>query len=95
VSVGGGHSAFALNVDAELIIYGQTKPDANLTLAGQPVKLRPDGSFTVRKGMPERRQVLPIVANSRDGLEQRTVILAIERNTKVMEPITRDGVTQT
>jgi hypothetical protein len=93
VSVGGGHSAFVLSVDAELIIYGQTKADANLTLAGQPVKLRPDGSFTVRKGMPERRQVLPIVANSRDGLEQRTVILAIERNTKVMEPITRDCVT--
>jgi hypothetical protein len=89
---GGRHSQFVLNADAELIIYGQAKSDAHVTLAGQPLKLRPDGSFTVRRSLPDRRQVLPLVASSRDGLEQRTVILAIERNTKVMEPITRDSV---
>jgi hypothetical protein len=83
-------SAFAFDVDAELIIYGQTKPNAQVTLAGQPVKLRPDGSFTVRRSMPDRRQVLPVVAGSGDGLEERTVILAIERNTKTMEPVTRN-----
>jgi len=83
-------SAFSFDVDAELIIYGQTKPGAHVTLAGQPVKLRPDGSFTVRKSLPDRRQVLPVVAGSSDGLEQRTIILAIERNTKVMEPLIRD-----
>jgi hypothetical protein len=83
-------SVFSFDVDAELIIYGQTKPNAHVTLAGQPVKLRPDGSFTVRKSMPDRRQVLPVVAGSGDGLEQRTIILAIERNTKVMEPLIRD-----
>ena len=81
---------FHFDVDAELIIYGQTRGDAHVTIAGQPVKLRPDGSFTVRQSMPDRRQVLPVVAGSRDGLEQRTVILAIERNTKVMEPVTRE-----
>ncbi len=41
-------------------------------------------------GMPERRQVLPVVASSRDGVEQRTIVLAIERNTKVMEPVIRE-----
>jgi hypothetical protein len=41
-------------------------------------------------GMPDRRQVLPIVACSRDGSEQRTTVLAVERNTKVMEPLSRD-----
>lgn len=81
---------FHFDVDAELIIYGQTRGDAHVTIAGQPVKLRPDGTFTVRQSMPDRRQVLPVVAGSRDGLEQRTVILAIERNTKVMEPVTRE-----
>ncbi len=90
---GGSQSQFVLNADAELIVYGQAKSDAHVTLAGQPLKLRPDGSFTVRKSLPNRRQVLPLVANSRDGLEQRTIILAIERNTKVMEPITRHTVT--
>jgi hypothetical protein len=83
-------SQFNFHVDAELIIYGQTRPDAHVTLAGQPVKLRNDGTFTVRRSMPDRREVLPVVAGSGDGLEQRTIILAVERNTKVMEPVSRE-----
>jgi hypothetical protein len=83
-------SDFAFDVDAELIIFGRTNSDAHVTLAGQPVKLRPDGTFTVRQSMPDRRQVLPVVAGSSNGLEQRTIILAIERNTKVMEPLRRE-----
>jgi len=90
----GRKSDFALDADAELIVYGQTNPKAHVTLAGQPVKLRPDGSFTVRKSLPDRRQVLPVVAGSGDGLEQRTIILAIERNTKVMEPVKREPAEQ-
>jgi hypothetical protein len=37
--------------------------------------------------MPNRRQVLPVVAHSADGVEQRTIVLAVERNTKTMEPV--------
>jgi len=85
-------SELTFDVEAELVVYGRTKPDAHVSLAGQPVRLREDGTFAVRKSMPDKRQVLPIVAGSRDGLEQRTIILAIERNTKVMEPVTRDTV---
>ncbi len=81
---------FEFEVDAEIIIYGTTKPDAHVTLSGEPVRLRPDGTFTVRLNLPDKRQVLPVVANSCDGVEQRTVVLAIERNTKVMEPKIRD-----
>lgn len=81
---------FLFDVDAEMIVYGATKPDAHVTLAGEPVTLRRDGTFTVRLGMPDKRQVLPVVASSRDGVEQHTVVLAIERNTKVMEPMIRD-----
>jgi hypothetical protein len=40
--------------------------------------------------MPDRRQLLPIVASSRDGTQQRTIVLAVERNTKVMEPVSRE-----
>jgi hypothetical protein len=82
---------FCFDVDTELIIYGITKPDAFVTMAGEPVKLRPDGTFTARVGLPERRQVIPVVASSSDGVEQQTIVLAVERNTKVMEPIVRDG----
>jgi hypothetical protein len=84
------HRDFAFDVDAEMIVYGSTKPNARVTLAGAPVKLRPDGTFSARLPLPDRRQVLPVVASSADGVEQRTVVLAIERNTKVMEPMIRE-----
>jgi hypothetical protein len=82
---------FLFEVDAEMIVYGATKPNAHVTLAGTPLKLRPDGTFTARMAMPDRRQVLPVVASSADGVEQRTVVLAVERNTKVMEPQIREA----
>lgn len=82
---------FKFDVDAEMIVFGATKPDAYVMLGGEPVKLRPDGTFTVRLSMPDKRQVIPIVASSKDGVEQRTVVLAVERNTKVMEPIMKDN----
>jgi uncharacterized protein len=78
-------------VDAELIVFGATKPNARVTLRGEPVKLRPDGSFTVRMSLPNQRQVIPVVASSPDGSEQRTIVLALERNTKVMEPVVRES----
>ena len=73
-----------------MIVHGVTQPDARVTLRGEPVRLRPDGSFAVRFSLPDRRHVLPVVANSGDGAEQRTIVLAIDRNTKVMEPVIRD-----
>lgn len=82
---------FQFEADAEMVVFGSTKPDAHVMLGGEPVKLRPDGSFSVRLPMPDKRQVIPIVAASRDGLEQRTVVIAIERNTKVMEPMVRES----
>jgi hypothetical protein len=85
------HRNFGFHVDAEMILFGKTKSDARVMLAGEPVKLRPDGSFTVRLSMPDKRQVLPVVASSADGVEQRTVVIAIERNTKVLEPMVREA----
>ncbi len=80
-------SKLPFEVDAELIVFGKTSSSASVTVAGRPVKLQPDGSFTVRMEIPDKRQVLPVTAESRDGLRQRTTVLAIERNTKVMEAV--------
>jgi hypothetical protein len=85
-----GKREFCFEVDAELVVYGVTDPDAHVTLRGEPVRLQPDGSFAMRFTLPDRRQVLPVVASSGDGAEQRTIVLAVERNTKVMEPVIRD-----
>ena len=82
-------------VDAEIIVYGVANRDAHVTLQGEPVRLREDGSFAVRLSMPDKRQVIPIIASSHDGVEQRTTILAVERNTKQLEPLVRDRVEQT
>ena len=83
--------AFKLEVNAEMIVHGQTRPGARVTMGGVPLKLSDDGSFSVRMGLPDRRQVLPITSNSDDGLTEQTVVLAVERNTKVMEAVQRDG----
>ncbi len=73
-----------------MVVYGVTSPDAHVTLKGEPVRLQPDGTFSVRFTLPERRQVFPVVCSTRDGVEQRTIVLAVERNTKVMEPVLRE-----
>lgn len=82
---------FQFHVDAEMIVYGSSKPDARVTVGGEPIKIRPDGTFTLRLAMPDKRQVIPVVAASADGVEQRTVVLAVERNTKVLEPMVKES----
>ena len=89
-NVGGRRREFHFKVDTELIVHGVTEPNARVTLRGEPVHLRPDGSFAVRFNLPDRRHVLPVVASSGDGGEQRTIVLAVDRNTKVMEPVLRE-----
>ncbi len=77
-------------VDTELIVHGQTDPDNHVTLRGEPIHVRSDGSFAVRFSLPDRRHVLPVVACSPDGGQQRTIVLAIDRNTKIMEAVIRE-----
>ncbi len=81
---------FWFQLNAELIVYGATEPNAKVTLQGEPVKLRPDGTFTMRFSMPDSRQIIPAVAASADGIEERTIVLAVERNTKYLEPMIHD-----
>jgi hypothetical protein len=88
---GGKGRKFWFQLDAELIVYGATEPNARVTLQGEPVKLRPDGTFTMRFSLPDSRQILPAVATSPDGVEERTIVLAVERNTKQLDPVINDG----
>ena len=85
------HNQVQLEVDAEMIVYGATQPGSYITLQGEPVKVRPDGTFRVRVAMPNKRQVLPIVASTANGVERQTVIIAVERNTKTLEPLAREA----
>ncbi len=82
---------FFFEVDAELLVHGATSPGAYVTISGEPVKLEEDGSFVVRLPLPDRRQVLPIIAATRDGVDEQTVVIMIERNTKVLEPLSKES----
>jgi hypothetical protein len=81
---------FQFQIDAAMIVFGSTRRDAHVTIGGEPVRLKPDGSFAVRLSLPDRRQVVPIIASTSDGTKQQTIVLAVERNTKFMEPVLRD-----
>jgi len=87
---GADEEEFQFDVDAELIVFGNSEPTSSVVIKGEPVKLGRDGSFTVRMDLPDRRMVLPCVSTTADGRRQRTVVVAIERNTKVMEQVTQE-----
>lgn len=84
------HKQFHFDVNAELVVFGSTHPEAHVSVGTEPVKVRTDGSFSIRLPLPDRRQVLPATAKSRDGVDEQTVVIAVERNTKVMEPLSSD-----
>ena len=72
---------FWLNLNVELVVYGQTAPDAKLAVAGRPVRLRADGSFSLRFALPDGTYELGVEAVSREGDEQRGATLQFQRIT--------------
>lgn len=90
----GSMKKFHFDIDAELIVYGKTDPTAHVTLQNEPVKLRPDGTFTMLFSLPDSRQIIPAVATNSDGSEERTIVLAVERNTKHLDPMIHDQMNE-
>jgi hypothetical protein len=72
---------FWLNVNAELIVYGATEPGAAVTVGGQPVALRPDGTFSCRFALPDGQYELAVVAVAPDQTEARAAVLRFSRAT--------------
>ena len=58
---------FWLNINAELVLYGATEPDASVTVGGQPVSLRADGTFSCRLALPEGERTVTVSALSAQG----------------------------
>ena len=58
---------FWFQVNAELVIYGATEPDARVTIAGRSVTLRPDGTFSLRFALPDGQYTLPVKAEAAHG----------------------------
>lgn len=77
-------------VDCELVVKGRVSPGARVRVKEESIRLKEDGTFSIRYRLPERRHVFPVVATSPDGSETRTVVLAVDRNTKTLDPVFRD-----
>ncbi len=75
----------SLQVDADIVVYGQVSPGTYLTCEGEIVTLLPDGSFELRLHLEEGRQLIQLEATSSDGCQKKTAILAIDRNTKYLD----------
>jgi hypothetical protein len=72
---------FFMHVNAEVIFYGGTDPQAKVTIAGRPVQLQPDGTFRYHFKFPDNDFEIPIVAVSPDGVETRSAVLSLRRDT--------------
>src|SRR5205823_5031508 len=72
---------FFMHVNAEVIFYGGTHPDATVVIDGKQIMLQPDGSFRYHFIFPDDGHEIPIVATSPDGVETRSAILTFERGT--------------
>jgi hypothetical protein len=78
----GRRKGFWFNVNAELIIYGATEPDANVTIGGRKIQLRRDGTFSFRFALPDGNYDLPVQATSADASDSRRAELKFSRATQ-------------
>ena len=74
---------FYLKADTELIVYGETLPDAKLYINGDEFKLSPDGRFSLRMSLPDGEKVIPIKAVSSDGTMQKQIVFVVIRKSEV------------
>jgi uncharacterized protein len=73
---------FWLQVHTELILYGATEPDASVEIAGQGIKLNPDGTFSQRYALPDGDYALKVQAKKAGGTLKRSITAVVKRTTK-------------
>lgn len=78
---------FRLWVATELILYGATEPDARVTIQGKDIKLRGDGTFSLRFALPDGTIDIPVRAFSADGVEERAVKTAVRKKSEQKETV--------
>lgn len=73
---------FRLEVNAELIVYGATEPDAILRLGQRIIPLNADGTFRLRIALPDGVHELPLTVTAAGSRDQRAANLHIQRRTE-------------
>jgi hypothetical protein len=74
---------FFFQLDAELIVYGRTETGAKVSIDGQDIELRDDGTFTQRLAFPEGALPLDFLAHSADGRDRKRITLSVQRTTNI------------
>ncbi|MBW4519612.1 MAG: DUF4912 domain-containing protein [Scytolyngbya sp. HA4215-MV1] len=85
---------FWLVADSELIIYGATEPDATVTIAGQPIRLNPDGTFRFQMSFQDGLLDFPIMAVAVDGEQTREIHMKFTRETPRRRTNTKDEASE-
>jgi hypothetical protein len=90
-SFGARERGFHMHVNAELIIYGGTEPNAKVRIDGQDITLSKDGTFSYHFVFPDGQFHIPIAATSADGVESRSALLSCLRMTELEGDVRKTG----
>lgn len=76
------HDEYPLRVSTEMVIYGSTTPDDQVTVNSEWVAVQPDGTFMMRIDAPEQgRQTMTIETRGHGRVQ--TMVMTLERTTQV------------
>jgi hypothetical protein len=87
----GKERGFRMHVNAELIIYGGTEPNAKLRIDGKKIELSSDGTFAYHFVFPDGQFHIPVEATSADGIETRSALLSFLRLTDTVGDVRKTG----
>ncbi|MDQ3620929.1 MAG: DUF4912 domain-containing protein [Verrucomicrobiota bacterium] len=82
---------FFMHVNAEIIFYGGTDPDATVWVDGKQIKIGPDGTFRYHFTLPDGDFSIPIIAQSPDKVEIRSATLSFARETHRVGEVSNTG----
>ena len=87
----GRERGFHMHVNAELIIYGGTEPNARVRIEGKDITLSKDGTFSYHFVLPDGQFHIPIEATSADKVERRSAMLSFARITDTEGDVRKTG----
>jgi hypothetical protein len=87
----GRERGFRMHVNAELIIYGGTEPNARVRIDGNDITLDQDGNFSYHFVFPDGQFHIPIEATSADKVETRSALLSFLRMTEFAGDVKQTG----
>lgn len=77
---------FFFELGTELIVFGRTKPDAEVWHGDNKVELQKDGTFSMRFALPDGKIPLDFVAISNDKVDRRTISTSVVRTKTIYSP---------